>query len=102
MAEPEAPRDVGDADEVELQELVDGVHRRSLGHVRRGGGQLGLERIARHRGSFEHQAAVSDSRPSSSVSEAATADGHPDVGPARRRRRGRPARRSSDRASCSR
>src|SRR5207344_1639330 len=47
VAEAETSRDVGAANEVEPQELVDGVHRRSLRPRRRGCGKLELERIAR-------------------------------------------------------
>jgi hypothetical protein len=56
VAEPEAPGYVGGTDEVEPEELVDCMHPRRL---RCGGGrgrQLRLEWIARHRGSFEHEA----------------------------------------------
>lgn len=56
MPEAEPPRHVGLADEIEHQELVDGVHRRVLGCPGRGRRQLGLEGITRHRRSFEHQA----------------------------------------------
>jgi hypothetical protein len=56
MPEPESPRHLRLPDEIELQELVDGVHRRRLGRRSRHGSQLGLERIARHRCAFEHQA----------------------------------------------
>jgi hypothetical protein len=38
------------------KQLVDGVHRRRLGCGGGRGCQLWLERIARHRGSFEHEA----------------------------------------------
>ena len=56
VPEAEPPRHIRLADEIELQELVDGVHRRVLGRPRRGRGQLGLERVARHRRAFEHRA----------------------------------------------
>ncbi len=56
VPEAEASRHVGGANEIELQELVDRVHRRRLGRRGRGRRQLGLERIARHRRSFEHEA----------------------------------------------
>ena len=54
VPEAEAARDVGVADEVAAQELVERVDRVPLGH--RGGdrGQLGLERVARDRGAREH------------------------------------------------
>ena len=56
MAEAEAPGHVGVAHEIELQKLVDCVHRRSLGRIGCRGGQLGLEGIAGHRRSFQHAA----------------------------------------------
>jgi hypothetical protein len=52
----EPPRHLRLADEIQLQELVDGVHRRCLGYRRRSRGQLGLEWVASHRCAFEHQA----------------------------------------------
>src|SRR5256885_15741205 len=48
MPEAEAARHVGDPDEIELQELVDCVHRLNLGHRGSCGRELGLEWIARH------------------------------------------------------
>ena len=55
VSEAEASGHVGGANQIELQELVDRVHRRRLRCGGRGGRQLGLERIARHRRSFEHE-----------------------------------------------
>ncbi len=56
VPEAKPPWHVRLADEIELQELVDGVHRRLLGRGRRGRGQLGLEGVTRHRGAIQHQA----------------------------------------------
>ena len=103
MPKAEAPGHVGRAHEIEPQELVDRVHRRGLGHRGRGRRQLGLERIARDRRSFEHEARgvrqqrelLAERRGDASTgrrSPAATLVGG----------RRRPAARSSDRASCSR
>ncbi len=58
VSEAEASRHVGGANEIELQELVDCVHRRRLRGRGRGGRQFGLEWIARHRRSFEHEASA--------------------------------------------
>ena len=58
MSEAKAAGHVGGANEIELQELVDGVHRRRLRHGGRGRRQFGLEWIARHRRSFEHEASA--------------------------------------------
>ena len=58
MPEAEAPGHVGRVNEIEPQEFIDRVHRRSLGRGGRGRRQLGLERVARHRRAFEHQARV--------------------------------------------
>jgi hypothetical protein len=55
MPKAEPARDVGAADEIDPQELVERVHRRSLGCPGRGGRQLGLEGIARHRRAVEHE-----------------------------------------------
>jgi len=56
VAESEAPWYVGGTDEVKPQELVDGIHPRRLSCRGGRGGQLWLEWITRHRGSFEHEA----------------------------------------------
>ena len=56
VAEAEAPRHVGVANEVAAQQLVQCVHRRRLGHARRGGRQLRLEGIARDRRALEDAA----------------------------------------------
>ncbi len=53
VAEAEAARDVGGANEVAAQELVERVDGRRLVDVRRGRHQLGLERVAGDRRSFE-------------------------------------------------
>ena len=53
VAEPEAPRHVGRADEIDVQELVDRVHRRGLGDGGCGSRQVQLEGIAGHRRSLE-------------------------------------------------
>ena len=58
VTEAEAARDVGVADEVAAQEVVERGHRDLLAHAGRRGGQLGLERVARHRGAREHEARV--------------------------------------------
>ena len=79
MAEAEASRDVGGANEVEPQELVDGVHRRSLGPRGRGRGKLELERIARHRGSFEHEAPFVGQEAELLAQRGGDRRGHPDV-----------------------
>jgi hypothetical protein len=55
VPETEAAGDVGGANEVELQELVEGLDRSLLGGGRCGRRQLGLEWIARHRCSFEYE-----------------------------------------------
>ena len=46
MPEAEAPRDVGRAREAELEELVERLHGRGLVRTGRGGGEVGLERVA--------------------------------------------------------
>ena len=48
MPEAEAPRHVGVPDEIEPKELVDCVHRLTLGRRGSCGRQLGLERIPCH------------------------------------------------------
>ena len=58
VSEAEASGHVGRANEIELQELVDCVHRRRLRGGGRGGRQFGLEWIARHRRSLEHEASA--------------------------------------------
>jgi hypothetical protein len=58
VSEAEASGHVGRANEIELQEFVDCVHRRCLRAGGRGGRQLGLEWIARHRRSFEDEASA--------------------------------------------
>ncbi len=75
MAEAEASGHVGRSNEIDVQELVEGVHRLGLGYADCGCRQFGLEWIACHRRSFEHEACVSDSDASSSLSDAATAGG---------------------------
>ena len=54
MPESEPPGDVRLAHEVESQQLVKRVERRRLASPRRRRGQLGIERIAGHRGTLEH------------------------------------------------
>ena len=56
MPEAKAPRHIGCANEIELQEFVDRVHRRGLGRGRRRRCELRLERVAGDRRSFEHDA----------------------------------------------
>jgi hypothetical protein len=46
VAEAEAPRDVGGPHEPEVQELVERRHRGDVVRAGRGGGELGLERVA--------------------------------------------------------
>ena len=58
MAEAEAARHVRRADEVDREQLVESVDRRALVRRRRGGRQLGLERIARDGGALEHEASA--------------------------------------------
>ena len=58
MPKTEAPRDVGGPDEIETQQLVQGLDRRRLGNGGGSRGQLGLEGIARHRRTLEHEARV--------------------------------------------
>ena len=55
MPEAKAARHLGLANEVELQQLVQGLERRRLGGRRGGRGQLGLERVAGYRCPLEHQ-----------------------------------------------
>ena len=102
VAEAEPSGHVGRPNQIDAQELVDCVHRRSLGC---GGGssrQFGLERIAGHRRSFEHEASASDSNASSSLSDAATAAGTSRPVSEISGAAVRPSARPSDRASCSR
>src|SRR5918996_2124357 len=56
MPEAKAARYLGLANEVELQQLVQGLECRRLGGRRGGGGQLGLERIAGYRCPLQHEA----------------------------------------------
>jgi hypothetical protein len=56
VSETEASGHVGRANEIELKELVDCVHRRHLRGGGRGGRQFRLEWIARHRRSLEQGA----------------------------------------------
>ena len=58
MAEAEAPRHAGRPDQVGAEQLVDGVHRLRLADVGRGGGQLGLERVAGDRRALQHPPAA--------------------------------------------
>ncbi len=63
VPEAEAPGHVGAAHEIKLQEFVDCVRRRRLRRGGRGRRQLGLEGIARHRGSFEDEASAVRQQP---------------------------------------
>ena len=54
MAETEPARDVGGPEELDPQQLVDGVDGVALRDIRGGGGQLRLERVAGDSGAFEH------------------------------------------------
>ena len=56
MPETEAPGHVGRAQEIEPQQLVDRRHTVRLGKSGRGRGQLGLEGVAGHSRSFQHEA----------------------------------------------
>jgi hypothetical protein len=58
VAEAEAARHVGVADEVGPAELVQGVEHLGFGAVGRGCGELELERVAGHRGAVEHRPRV--------------------------------------------
>ena len=58
MPEAKAPRNVGVSNEAESKQFVERLHRRRLARLRGGCGQLGLERLARDRGSLEHEARV--------------------------------------------
>ena len=109
MPEAEAPRHVGGADEVELQELVDGVHRRSSREVAAAAaassGSNGSPATA---APSSTRRAASDSSASSSLSAAATARRDSDrrerrrvVNRSRRHRRGRAtARAARGRTDC--
>jgi hypothetical protein len=55
MPKAKASGHVGCAKEIDFQQLVDGLHHRRLGHPGRGRGELRLERIARHRRSFQQK-----------------------------------------------
>ena len=55
MAEAEAPRDVGGAEEIDLEQLVEGLHDRRLARRRSRRRELRLERIAGHRRPFQHE-----------------------------------------------
>ena len=55
MPETEAPGRVGRAQEIEPQQLVDRLHNVRLGNSGRGRGQLGLEGVAGHSRSFQHE-----------------------------------------------
>ena len=54
MPEAKAARHLGLPNEVELQQLVQGLERRRLGGRRGGGGQLGFERVAGYRCPLKH------------------------------------------------
>ena len=56
VPEPEAPGHIGLTDEIELQQLVDRVHRVRFRRVCPRRRQLGLERVTGHRSSFQHTA----------------------------------------------
>ena len=58
MAEAEAPGHAGRPDQVGAEQLVDGLHRLRLADVGRGGGQLGLERVAGDRRALQHPPAA--------------------------------------------
>ena len=77
MPEAEAARHVGRAEEIEPQQLVDRLHHLGSRHRGRGRGQLGLERVARHRRSLQREPSGPDRSASSSASAAATIDGTP-------------------------
>ena len=105
VPEAEAARDVGGADQIEPQQLVELVDRRSRLGRRRGGRELRIERVAGDRGALAAaRRAPAESRPSSSVSAAATVRG---TSHARRERRAGGRRHGAadarrERASCSR
>ena len=103
VPEAEAPRDVGGADEADVEQLVERVHRGRLLDAGRGDGDVGLERVAGDGRAAQHAAAAaSGSRPSSSASEASDRAGHADAPRAPHRRAARPRSAPSARASCSR
>ncbi len=56
MPEAKAARHLGLTNEVELQQLVQGLERRRLGSRRGGRGELGLERVAGYRCPLQHEA----------------------------------------------
>src|SRR4051794_1868529 len=58
VPEAKAAGDVRVADEVERQQIVKCLDGRCLGYRRRGCRQLGLERVACHRGPLQHTACV--------------------------------------------
>ena len=92
VAEAEAARHVGGPDEAEREQLVDRLHRRRLVDARGGGGELGLERVARDRRALAAAVRVGrrEQRELLRSSAAATARGHADA--ASRRRAGRRCR----------
>jgi hypothetical protein len=55
MPKTEASGDVGCANQIESQQLVDCLHHGGLRHLGRGCGELRLERIACHRRSLQHE-----------------------------------------------
>ena len=57
MAEAEAPRDVGGADQVEREQIVERVDRRRLAPTpAAAAGEIGVERVAGHGSALEHAA----------------------------------------------
>ena len=58
MPEAKPSWDVRGPNEIETQQLVQGLDRRRFGNGSGSRGQLGLEGVARHRRTFEHKARV--------------------------------------------
>ena len=63
VAEAEAPRDVGRAHEAEVEQLVERLHRRGVVRAGRGGGEVGLERVAGDGRAAQHPAGVGGQEP---------------------------------------
>ena len=63
VAEAEATGHVRLAHEIECQQLIERVHRDRAARARGGGGELGVERVARDRRPLEHQQRVIREQP---------------------------------------
>jgi hypothetical protein len=99
VAEAKPPRHLGGAHQIASQQLVQRLERVVLGHPRRCGPHLGLERVTRDRGSFQHAPCAFGEQRELLGQRCCDAPGHldpeSDTLPAPR-----PSERSDARASC--